>query len=628
MNPFGSADHRPFAGFGVELVFGRRPDRAIVGIHEVASGLACDCVCPACDRTLVARKGAKTAHHFAHHGQGSGCGLGLETNAHLWAKQVLERHKAIYLPAIRAQIGAEILERMKPTRFDFDSVRLETRIGDMVPDVILTKQGRDLIVEVFVTHRCDEDKIAKIRAGGVSVVEVDLSRHRTSQDEKAIERAMLKDAPRTWLFNPKIAETEALLRTQIAAKAKAKADALRLRAIRILKAAYDPEPALSDKLRAERGQAIALGRKAQITGPAASDDGFVVPPSLWRSAIFMRLVVPALTGNADATADAGTVMALIPDCLAPGLARPLSGPLANEVFKLAPDFVPPEHTVAAYLEELSWAGVLRDLEAGYYQVSAEEISRVRTGLATVRDAGRRREQGLQRVEDLVGRLASGERSDFDRERWRERPIEGFAASFDALAETGGAEWARFENLMSAAERMLAGGPPVTYTLGLPLEAEIERSIRQSEIVAEEVERRRRERLATEAANRVAELMNEAAALCGDTDFWLAEIETTSGLAMIELARRDEAGSRTAQRALATRVAERERRARAAEATSKRQEHLRREALKIYDDAHASVFLNSSRHELDGRSPIAACDDERGLRAGLSLLPVKRQRIGV
>lgn len=626
-NPFGHADHRPFAGFGVELVFGTMPDGSIVGIKEVPSGLACDCVCPACGRRLVARKGPKTADHFAHYGKGSGCGLGLETNAHLWAKQVLERRKAIYLPAIRARIGAETLERMKPTRFAFDSVRLERRLGEMVPDVILTKQGHDLIVEVFVTHRCDEAKLAKIRATGVSVMEVDLHRYRTSQDEKAIERAMLKDAPRVWLFNPHVDQTEAILRDQIAERAKAKADAQRARAKNLLRALYGAEDTMTAALKAERDQAIGLGRKAQVLG-TGHPEGFTVPPSIWRSALYMRLVLPPVRGERNDGFDAAAAMTLIPDCLAPGWARPLYGPLAGEVKALVPSLVHPEQTVGAYLEALSWAGVLRDLEGGYYGVATAEVIRVRDHLTAVRDTARRRQEACRRLDALLAGLPEADRKSFDLERWLEAPIEGFAATFDALAAAGGPEWDRFLTLVRHAERMLEGAAPAKATLGLPLQGEVDRSTRQLEILAEEEARRRREQLAQEAAARVAALKAAATSLGEDAERWLAQVGGASGLSMTDLARRDDAGACAAHGDLARVIDERNRLARAATATAQRRDQLRREALKVYDNAHAGVFLNSGRHELGGRSPWAACEDEPGLRDSLRLLPAKRRRGGL
>ena len=41
-------------------------DGAITHVKDVDSGLKCGCVCPACGEPLVARKGTKIMHHFAH----------------------------------------------------------------------------------------------------------------------------------------------------------------------------------------------------------------------------------------------------------------------------------------------------------------------------------------------------------------------------------------------------------------------------------------------------------------------------------------------------------------------------------------------------------------------------------
>ena len=39
---------------------------ALILVAEVPSGLQADCFCPACKGPVVARKGPKVVHHFAH----------------------------------------------------------------------------------------------------------------------------------------------------------------------------------------------------------------------------------------------------------------------------------------------------------------------------------------------------------------------------------------------------------------------------------------------------------------------------------------------------------------------------------------------------------------------------------
>ncbi len=69
------------------------------GIRSVASGLACGCVCPACDAALVAKKGHKQQHHFAH-ARGAICTGGLETALHRLAKAALVAQRGLMLPAV------------------------------------------------------------------------------------------------------------------------------------------------------------------------------------------------------------------------------------------------------------------------------------------------------------------------------------------------------------------------------------------------------------------------------------------------------------------------------------------------------------------------------------------------
>ncbi|WHY77279.1 competence protein CoiA family protein [Neobacillus sp. WH10] len=56
-------------------------DGKLVHISDVEKGLKCECVCPACNHPLIARKGEKTAHHFAHY-NGSECAKSVETALH------------------------------------------------------------------------------------------------------------------------------------------------------------------------------------------------------------------------------------------------------------------------------------------------------------------------------------------------------------------------------------------------------------------------------------------------------------------------------------------------------------------------------------------------------------------
>lgn len=195
-------------------------DGRLLHIGEVPSGLACNCVCPGCGRRMVAKKGDVQAHHFAHNAQqdGRSCASAGETALHKFAKLILDERLEITLPAqvVEEQKDREVVVRA--AKRTFDRAILETKDGQIVPDVVLLLRDRRLIVEFKVTHPCDLIKIARIQAMDVGAIEIDLSQYRDHKLSEIGDR-ILYDAPRTWLHNPR--EREARARLEVRALQRA-----------------------------------------------------------------------------------------------------------------------------------------------------------------------------------------------------------------------------------------------------------------------------------------------------------------------------------------------------------------------------------------------------------------------
>ncbi|HEV7690869.1 MAG TPA: hypothetical protein VGO52_08610 [Hyphomonadaceae bacterium] len=221
-NSFGYVDHSAFGALGVNLAFGRKLDGTVVHISEVERGLACGCVCPACGVELVAHKRIRQ-HHFKHHRSAANCKYGPETNAHYFAKQLLEKVKWITLPERTATVDGVSYLMQPATRFEFDEVLVEPRLGQIIPDLLAVAKGRTLLVEVYVTNRCDDEKIARIRNTGFSAIEVDLSAYRTSADDDAIAEGFLTKGPRAWLHNALADADTQKVQDDIAARKRAEA---------------------------------------------------------------------------------------------------------------------------------------------------------------------------------------------------------------------------------------------------------------------------------------------------------------------------------------------------------------------------------------------------------------------
>lgn len=199
-------------------------DGHLVHIGEVVSGLKCNCVCPSCGNPVIARKGTRNRHHFAHHTRQE-CPYALETMLHYLAKQILLTETFIQLPAISLPRQQKPLYQER--RFFFEEVRLEQRQGDFVPDLILEKGSQSLLVEIKVTHEVDRTKLWQIRRSRFFAIELDANAlfNQVSTFGPADEflprfRKLLKDEVKgkNWLHHPSFQASTYRLRLQAAKK--------------------------------------------------------------------------------------------------------------------------------------------------------------------------------------------------------------------------------------------------------------------------------------------------------------------------------------------------------------------------------------------------------------------------
>jgi len=202
------------------LPFGLNSDGLMIHISDAVQGKACDCVCPVCESPLVARKGEKKTHHFAHE-VNTDCEFAAETAAHLMAKEVLERVGHIMVPSYVLNLFDRVSEgaRYEDVSTDktivneqtitFDNVRIEQTIQDIVPDLIVNVGGVDLLIEIYVTHKVDSDKLKKIRNYDLPTLEVNINNILSLPDTKEFERTLITEIDnKAWLFHPRQVATE------------------------------------------------------------------------------------------------------------------------------------------------------------------------------------------------------------------------------------------------------------------------------------------------------------------------------------------------------------------------------------------------------------------------------------
>lgn len=174
---------------------------------QVERGEACNCICPSCNKPLIAKKGDKNIHHFAHATNNS-CQTGSETAIHLAAKQIIFQKKAVFLPSIEVD---DIL--VDYNTVTFDEIILEKSLGNehsnlpFIPDITakLHRQSdtQNLYIEIAVTHFSEENKIIEFRKHKLSSIEIDLSGLLNEKyvDFEMIENIINSGQKTSWIYN-------------------------------------------------------------------------------------------------------------------------------------------------------------------------------------------------------------------------------------------------------------------------------------------------------------------------------------------------------------------------------------------------------------------------------------------
>lgn len=179
-------------------------DGVATSIEDVESGLKCGCICPSCGEPLVAKKGTKRMHHFSHY-SGHDCEYGYETSLHLAAKEILSTANRIMLPAVYIQFpnspkAQELYCEAK--EISIERVELEKRFQDVIPDVVIYAGGKQLFLEVFVTHAIDDIKLRKLKQADISTIEIDLSKKEHSISLEELRSILLDNSEeKKWMYN-------------------------------------------------------------------------------------------------------------------------------------------------------------------------------------------------------------------------------------------------------------------------------------------------------------------------------------------------------------------------------------------------------------------------------------------
>lgn len=174
----------------MKIPFGLRiQDQRMVDPTEVTKGQSCGCICPGCEKKLIAKQGKINEWHFAHE-SGAECASGVESALHRMAKQMIIERAQIWVPERRFDreiFGAhddvdggycwkEVLssvvctEGLKTLTNCIEEKQVEARR----PDILANLEGQPVAIEIANTHFCDEAKLDWLKARNLTTLEIDI----------------------------------------------------------------------------------------------------------------------------------------------------------------------------------------------------------------------------------------------------------------------------------------------------------------------------------------------------------------------------------------------------------------------------------------------------------------------
>lgn len=521
-------------------------------IDQVASGLGCDCKCPACGAALVARKGPEKEHHFGHH-TSKNCTTALETSLHKFAKQVLLKHLKVLVPAVEANLLGRWKSKSEAKFFSLDTVVLEQRFDKIVPDVIAQKGDRKLLIEIFVTHRCSPAKIEFVRREGLSMMEINLSRVPRLAPMEEIEAAILQAAPRHWVYNPFITGLEEQIRQQLEAETQRAREHEEIKR-RAEQEAFERQisslTALVDKARIGREivrfdnreevfKAIQDAGYAKAIGiRLAGDYVFRTERGYWQAMIVEHFILEPFRRHRWQThfTTADAVNLVMPPLVRPSfktLAKRISAALSEGIS----DFRQPEEVVDAYLGALEAAKFIRLSSWGAW---VPEQAPFQAHEAAQREKATREQHRTEIFESLskiIAQIPPHLAKRVKAGKWFKTELGVFRSTPSGLLDTG--DGSKLIRHLERLSRMLKpGGQIETDLLGLPLEdfvrarqeeARLEKVRLQEE--AAEVARKSAEQTRLRTEWRVQHVEQEALIRLGriEGNAWLAAPAVTGWL---------------------------------------------------------------------------------------------------
>lgn len=177
-----------------------------VSIEDVPSGLVCGCVCPACQRPLVAKKGEVRAHHFAHY-QNNACGYDYLYSIYLLAEKILSKLDKIYIPDNNIYYNCCFVETVQKG-FQLPITKVVRKDGKK-PKLIVYYKDKALLIKLSKSIRTLNRLKKEMRELKQAAIGIDISETDEVRLEEQLKDLLTKKTDKKiWLYSPKAAVEE------------------------------------------------------------------------------------------------------------------------------------------------------------------------------------------------------------------------------------------------------------------------------------------------------------------------------------------------------------------------------------------------------------------------------------
>lgn len=140
------------------------------------------------------------------------CGSDIDEAACMRAKDIIKSEGCVGFPATYASVGSQRKLWRESGMIHIGDVDLEHKISPQIrPDLFVTYPGGSLVIEISVMHKCTPEKGYWLRANKIPAFEINLRAYRRSDLGDRFRNAVLRQAPRSWIYNPHQSEADAAL---------------------------------------------------------------------------------------------------------------------------------------------------------------------------------------------------------------------------------------------------------------------------------------------------------------------------------------------------------------------------------------------------------------------------------